>query len=1134
MPLSASNLLKNMSKKKSMKFKEIVTVSEGFSRSINIASDINNDSIIQNYVCPHSSASVLYSMVSHIEAGQCAFTWTGPYGSGKSSLGLFLTVIADQKAPLYRESIAKIPVHQTEIKAFFSTKKYRIHPITGALSSPVRAIAEAFDLEPSVEAIIAHFEALAKGKTHHLIMIDEMGKFLEYSARQTDDASDVYLYQQIAEIANRSQGRLVFIGILHQSLMEYARGLSKSLRDEWLKVQGRFIDLAVNAAGEEQLELIGKAILSDKKPIKPTAVTEAVVKEIKHNRPIDEAVLTPILSQTWPLHPVVATLLVPVSQKQFSQNQRSIFSFLSSAEPYGFQHFLENADVQNGAVKKGVLQSYTPVHYWAYLTANLENAILSSADANRWILAREALSRATAQNLSALAVTLLKWIILIDLFKGNSGLTASKALFMTEFSDGKAVESALDELLKLHIIRKADHAGRFALFNGSNFNLEEAQKEAEKHITELNYQVLNQIAGFKPIIAKRHYHQTGTMRWLDAEIVPFKAFKHGDIEASFNQSAIGALYLLLPQTIDEAEASHRFVKEHTDPDRSILLAIPKNYEAIYKTATELLITEWVAKHDPELAGDRIARAEVENEQTHLASRLNEALTTALDSLVVYHNGKKLGVLSARDFSQLASTIADEIYHLTPILRSEMLNTDKPSGSANGGLNALLKRMVLNIGEPRLGIEGYPAEGGLYKILLEDTGLYGKNACGDLDFTDPDPEKPYRLQKLWHDTDAFLSSRDGEFTLAELHQFWQTAPYGIKQGLLSFLTLSYLLTRRGYVASYIDNTYLTEIDDLFVDYLTKSAKNIAFRFVPQTDAYKAFLDRLIETMKRAKVKGSYQYTRSPLEISRSLVKMLFDLNEWVHRTKQFDKKTTLLREALKRARDPHHLIFDEMTTIFDLNGEDSAGFSALENSLIALQTAYPEMLKALKEALYSELQISIDATLNKADFNETDFNEIQARAESVHNSSGDFRIDALAARLKNYRGTQQDLEGILGLAANKPTYDWIDKDVERATIELASLCRGFKRAELFSHLKGKKSHRHSVAVISSFAGEDAINEASFEFLESDQAAIDQLKKTLDHTLNKALDKGSNNPNRPELVLAALAQLSEIYINKLKEK
>ena len=520
---------------------------------------------------------------------------------------------------------------------------------------------------------------------------------------------------------------------------------------------------------------------------------------------------------------------------------------------------------------------------------------------------------------------------------------------------------------------------------------------------------------------------------------------------------------------------------------------------------------------------------MENEQTHLASRLNEALTTALDSLVVYHNGKKLGVLSARDFSQLASTIADEIYHLTPILRSEMLNTDKPSGSANGGLNALLKRMVINLGEPRLGIEGYPAEGGLYKILLEDTGLYGENACGDLDFTDPDPEKPYRLPELWRDTDAFLSSRDGEFTLAELHQFWQAAPYGIKQGLLSFLTLSYLLTRRGYVASYIDNTYLTEIDDLFVDYLTKSAKNIAFRFVPQTDAYKAFLDRLIETMKRAKVKGSYQYTRSPLEISRSLVKMLFDLNEWVHRTKQFDKKTTLLREALKRARDPHHLIFDEMTTIFGLNGDDAEGFSALENSLIALQTAYPEMLKTLKEALYSELQISI-----QVDLNETDFNEIQARAESVHNSSGDFRIDALAARLKNYRGTQQDLEGILGLAANKPTYDWIDKDVERATIELASLCRGFKRAELFSHLKGKKSHRHSVAVISSFAGEDAINEASFEFLESDQAAIDRLKKTLDHTLNKALDKGSNNQNRPELVLAALAQLSEIYINKLKEK
>ena len=42
--------------------------------------------------------------------------------------------------------------------------------------------------------------------------------------------------------------------------------VSHEMRDEWAKIQGRFIDLIVNTAGEEQIDLISCAIASDHRP----------------------------------------------------------------------------------------------------------------------------------------------------------------------------------------------------------------------------------------------------------------------------------------------------------------------------------------------------------------------------------------------------------------------------------------------------------------------------------------------------------------------------------------------------------------------------------------------------------------------------------------------------------------------------------------------------------------------------------------------------------------------------------------------------------------------------------------------------------------------------------------------------
>src|SRR3954466_15406893 len=71
-----------------------VRIARRFQRAIRIDSDLCNPQALEGFICPRSSAEILLTMGRHVaETGQSAFTWTGPYGSGKSSLVVALSAL---------------------------------------------------------------------------------------------------------------------------------------------------------------------------------------------------------------------------------------------------------------------------------------------------------------------------------------------------------------------------------------------------------------------------------------------------------------------------------------------------------------------------------------------------------------------------------------------------------------------------------------------------------------------------------------------------------------------------------------------------------------------------------------------------------------------------------------------------------------------------------------------------------------------------------------------------------------------------------------------------------------------------------------------------------------------------------
>jgi hypothetical protein len=121
----------------------------------------------------------------------------------------------------------------------------------------IRQILQSGDQVISDEKVISLLDGAynylytAKKATGLLIIIDELGKLLEYAALNPD-RQDVFLLQKLAELAARSGNYPIFlVGLLHQGFSAYADALTPFAQKEWEKVAGRFEEIIFNQPLEQ-------------------------------------------------------------------------------------------------------------------------------------------------------------------------------------------------------------------------------------------------------------------------------------------------------------------------------------------------------------------------------------------------------------------------------------------------------------------------------------------------------------------------------------------------------------------------------------------------------------------------------------------------------------------------------------------------------------------------------------------------------------------------------------------------------------------------------------------------------------------------------------------------------------------
>jgi hypothetical protein len=1074
-----------------MLLRDLITVAPRYARSISLERDSRSAAALDGYIVTATARRTLDRITAAIgnELSQRAWTITGSYGSGKSAFALFLAnllgfpandfvrkaraILKEQYPAAHQELFERKHRGRVEKVGFCSilvggssgpllpaivaacSRDFWAYFQVGRPPAPLRELdalrqqlerGEPVDTREVVRLICRLTVMLQEtGRAQGvLLVIDEMGKFLEFAAAEPE-RGDIFILQQLAEATGGADTNLLLVTVLHQAFEQYAANLAGNQRAEWAKIQGRFEDVAYQAPPEEITDLLAAAIQQSGdtgtiRRLRANALAQAeeAWKLSLAPRGVTKRDFITRMQDCAPLHPATVLSLARLCRK-FGQNHRSLFSFLVAREPYGFVEFLDQ-------VVGAELPCYQLANLYDYTTASLGSGLTVGDAAARWAEVQNALDRAAS--LSEPEIRVIKNVGLLSAIGGYGELKPSlPILSFTTSLPNQQLSKLCASLVKKSIVVERRYNDTIGLWEGSDIDIEAQLRLAARRMTETMgiAQRLNDTWRPRPIVAKRHSYQTGTLRYFEVRFADAASFSR---QLSPATDADGLLIYCLPSTKAESRDLAALAASTEIRDRQdVLIAIPSESLALRDAVRQLELLRWVQNNTPELQTDAVARRELRS----MLSIAERTVTAEVNRLFApgdaknqgtrwFHHGMPLKVLDVRRLSSFVSTLCDQIFDKTPVLRNELINRRFLSSAAAAARRNLIDAMIQKGTEPRLGLKGYPPEASIYASLLEETGIHREGAQGH-EFGPPKANSSFL--GVWRAIESFLATCEVErHPVQELFARLAEPPYGLKAGVLPIFLCAAVLHFDSEVAFYEDGGFVPEVSIELFERLLKSPERFHLRRYRIEGVRKEVFREMATVLGASPAKENWDL----VALMRPLFKFLHRLPAYTKQTKSLSSDAVNVRECLFRAKEPDLLLFRDLPGVFGLPPFDmrsradmnaSVFLKAWRSTLLELQRAYDDLVVEIHNLVLRAFNISSEA--GRA--------AVQRRAMAVFENCVDPRLRAFAHHLAEPDAVDaQWAEAIATMLVGKVPKTWIDSDRARFEIALSEMVRSFRHIE----------------------------------------------------------------------------------------
>ncbi|MEV0712732.1 hypothetical protein [Nocardia aurea] len=928
-----------------------VTVVGSKLRSTNLERDVYGDDLLPPLYIGARIQDALDRLVGALEdpARTRAWSLTGPYGTGKSTLALLMSALLAADSPRRRDADNTVAEYNPDLTTRLTVARQQASPggfliavatarreplaatlrqaLTHAVNlrwpngKPPKDVATAVNALTKAGSGSAELLAATAALCRHspvLLIIDEFGKTLEYLATSESDRSidDLFLLQELAEKgAGRKGLPLYLITLQHLSFLDYASRSATLQKREWAKVQGRFEDITFTTHIGDALQLLRRsldhsAVTAAGRKLLDAHHTASATAWSEHGL---DGVITPddtLFADLYPLHPLTAAA-APLLASQVGQHDRSVSGFLSGDEPNSVARFLATCS-RPKATHASTIQ--LPQLY-DYFLASGRTTILVSANASRWIEIDSRISE--AHGLSDTELRILKTVGLLNLIDSSGALRASAHMVLFALTDptsidnsgaAEALHSTLKDLQERGFLVYREFSDEYRVWQGTDVDLQARIDEIWDRCDD--HAVVGVLKRHLPeaIVAGRHSQRTGMLRHF---VTTISELTTGSVVGPEPGGAADGLMLFHLGGQDDLPTARTALP--------VVAGVTKQARAVLDAGRHLFCLETLREDDTLDAvarrevGERISQATAE-----VATILAQAFSpTETDTQWLLRQPDGDVPLQARSLSGIVSAACEHIYPLTPHIRNEMLGRHTLTSQAAKARRELLTAMIEHPHEQYLGIEGFGPERAMYSGVLEYMGLHALVSDGTdhpssglvpYNYSEPDDTNP--VHPAWRALSDAFSNASKQTSLETIAQSLMAAPYGVKAGVVPVLIVAALLLRSEDVALFEEGNYRTRLTADAMERLLKGSGRFTVKAAPTSKGQRKFVLDLLSDALGAGAAKPARSIRNPmvLTITHALLNNVRGLAPYARRTRLISADAQAVRTALTTSGDPVDLVF----------------------------------------------------------------------------------------------------------------------------------------------------------------------------------------------------------------------------------
>lgn len=1069
---------------------DYVSVKRRYSRSVNLERDIEiPDSVIGYIPTSRAMDGIERFLRAHsLQNSVRAWTLTGSYGTGKSAFANYLTALCSPKGDqnqinaiqilkqtkdsnsLLRQIKNKLPesglvravataqrepIIRTVIRAlnrgasiFWQNARGRKPDVLNELNSLNSSAEKGAVIESS--HLIRVIEQLAQAsRAGILLIIDELGKNLEFSA-QNQSLDDLYLLQQLAELPSNKDGHNIFIfSLLHQSFIDYAHGLASAQRNEWAKIQGRFEDIPFIESSDRMMRLIGHAIDQSSKGFFRSSVLRWTRRWQKALSGYDFSFSKDDLASIYPLHPLSA-LVLPILCTKYSQNDRTLFTFLASSEPGSFTTYLHQT-----AIAKDNSPSFKLHKIYDYFVESAGMSVSLRPQFQKWVEIQSRL--ADAGHLDPDALLVLKTIGILNLISTTGALKASRKTvelaMCNDPDDGGELshwDGIIDKLLQKGFLVWRKRIDELRIWEGSDFDIE-TELSDQAHVLNVSLaDLFNEYFPLRPLVVQRHSYQTGTLRYFERQYLD--KVESLDFPNCISPDSDGLICYWVGKERDLKKIER--IPDTTPNNQPVIIVCAAELNALRIACHEYVALTNVETKSVQLQTDGVARREVGQRILYSQRLLEEALQRSFNigsgDVICYGLGERIRLESWSSLQNYLSHTCDNIYDKGPCLWNELINRRELTSQGAAARNKLIEAMLENAGQPRLGLIGNGPEYSMFESLLINTGLYAESEDGWI-FSNP-PNTDDGIYHVWTAIEGFCrSTKEAPKNISLLYDELEAPPYGVKKGIIPVLLLSVLLYHNEYVSVYIDGTFIPVLGTEHFELLVKKPERFAVKYFEILGVRAEVFRELGKILSAAPPKKSLVLRNSTiLSIVKPLVGFVKKLPAYTLSTdSRITTDAKAVRKALLEAKEPDQLLFNALPQACGLSpitGKETDEKTIVKTfrkklvqALSSLQTSYDDMLGHCERLLRKAFAIRIDSNEFRGN--------LRYRALNLLSQVVEPRLKSLILACSDIESDNKSwLESILLIISNKPPNSWTDEDVVIYETKLSDIARRFMNLE----------------------------------------------------------------------------------------